>query len=61
MYLGEIVETARTSDLFQSPQHPYTRTLLSARLSHDPREKHVYQSFAGDTSVRDADLSGSGE
>jgi ABC-type glutathione transport system ATPase component len=58
MYLGEIVETARTSDLFQSPQHPYTRTLLSARLSHDPRERHAYQSFAGDTSVRDVDSTG---
>jgi peptide/nickel transport system ATP-binding protein len=55
MYLGEIVETARTADLFESPNHPYTRTLLSARLSHDPRERHAYQSFAGDTSIREID------
>jgi ABC-type oligopeptide transport system ATPase subunit len=62
MYLGEIVETARTADLFRNPNHPYTRTLLSARLSHDPREKHAYQSFAGDTSVREVDAtSGAGE
>jgi ABC-type oligopeptide transport system ATPase subunit len=52
MYLGEIVETASTLDLFRNPQHDYTRTLLSARLSADPREKHAYKSFAGDTSVR---------
>ncbi len=53
MYRGEIVETATTADLFASPQHPYTETLLSARLSADPRERHAYKAFAGDESVRD--------
>ena len=51
MYLGEIVETAPTLDLFRSPQHAYTRTLLSARLSADPREKHAYRAFEGDREV----------
>ncbi len=30
MYLGRIVEMAKTEDLFQSPKHPYTELLLSS-------------------------------
>jgi peptide/nickel transport system ATP-binding protein len=33
---GRIVELAPTSRIFTSPQHPYTRLLLSAMLSPDP-------------------------
>ena len=37
MYGGRLLETARASDLFRAPTHPYTRALISARPSGAPR------------------------
>jgi len=38
MHLGSIVEVGATEDVLDRPQHPYTRTLLSAALSLTPGE-----------------------
>ncbi|MBA3957463.1 MAG: ABC transporter ATP-binding protein [Parachlamydiaceae bacterium] len=39
MYKGKIVETGKTEDLFQHPQHTYTKTLLAAIPPRHPRER----------------------
>ncbi|MGH9159531.1 MAG: ATP-binding cassette domain-containing protein [Vicinamibacteraceae bacterium] len=39
MYRGRIVELASSGALFEAPQHPYTRALLSAALVADPNHR----------------------
>jgi len=39
MYLGKVVEVARTQDLYTSSKHPYTRALLSAIPVPDPKKE----------------------
>jgi peptide/nickel transport system ATP-binding protein/oligopeptide transport system ATP-binding protein len=58
MYLGRIVELGETAKLFASPQHPYTRALLSAIPVPDPdapRERIVLDpaSFNRDAPLRE--------
>jgi oligopeptide/dipeptide ABC transporter ATP-binding protein len=39
MYLGIIVETSETVELFANPLHPYTRTLIASKPKMYPEEK----------------------
>ena len=39
MYLGKIVETGSTAEMFEQPLHPYSRALLSSVLYPDPHEQ----------------------
>ena len=38
MYVGRIVELAQTEELFRTPRHPYTRSLLDAAPVPDPSQ-----------------------
>ncbi|MEE2658960.1 MAG: oligopeptide/dipeptide ABC transporter ATP-binding protein [Candidatus Latescibacterota bacterium] len=48
MYVGRIVELAETEELFQNPQHPYTRALLAAVPEPDPDRRSWESSLQGE-------------
>jgi peptide/nickel transport system ATP-binding protein len=39
MYVGKLVESAKTEELFVNPKHPYTEALLSAVPKPNPRQR----------------------
>jgi peptide/nickel transport system ATP-binding protein len=48
MYVGKLVEHARTEELFYNPKHPYTEALLSAVPKPDPRMRTMPIVLQGD-------------
>lgn len=48
MYLGKIVEMGDTKSIFDNPQHPYTKALLSAIPVPDPKNKSERIFLRGD-------------
>ena len=48
MYLGQLVEVAEKTELFENPQHPYTQALLDAIPVPDPRSEGRGPLLTGD-------------
>jgi peptide/nickel transport system ATP-binding protein len=48
MYLGKIVEIGPAEDVCNSPAHPYTKALLSALPTTDPRKRHHEMALKGE-------------
>ena len=48
MYLGQIVEIGPRRAIFQNPQHPYTRKLMSAVPIADPTRRHLSRDLLSD-------------
>ncbi len=49
MYLGRIVELGITREVLRSPQHPYTKALLSVIPNPDPRRQRTRIVLQGET------------
>jgi peptide/nickel transport system ATP-binding protein len=49
MYLGRIVEEGPARSVIDSPQHPYTRALLSVVPRRDPRHRSEMEILRGET------------
>jgi len=48
MYLGKIVETASSGDIYKEPRHPYTKALMSAIPVPDPVTRRERVVLPGD-------------
>jgi peptide/nickel transport system ATP-binding protein len=48
MYLGKIVETAPSEELYRRPLHPYTQSLIAAIPEPDPGRRKPLHALSGD-------------
>jgi peptide/nickel transport system ATP-binding protein len=48
MYLGRLVETGPTQEVFAAPMHPYTRTLIQSEPVPDPRRRRAELAISGE-------------
>ncbi|WP_442579663.1 oligopeptide/dipeptide ABC transporter ATP-binding protein [Mesorhizobium sp. ASY16-5R] len=48
MYLGRLVETGPTQDVFSAPMHPYTATLIQSEPVPDPRQRRAELAIKGE-------------
>ncbi|MGM7721211.1 ABC transporter ATP-binding protein [Metabacillus sp. Hm71] len=48
MYLGRLIELAKSDELYEHPMHPYTKTLLSAVPIPDPDYKRETITISGE-------------
>ncbi|OZI74165.1 dipeptide ABC transporter ATP-binding protein [Bordetella genomosp. 12] len=48
MYLGQIVEIGPRREIFENPQHPYTKKLMSAVPIADPARRHLKRALLSD-------------
>ncbi|CAN7677799.1 ABC transporter ATP-binding protein [Ensifer adhaerens] len=48
MHLGEIVEIGSRAQVFENPQHPYTKKLMAAVPIADPTRRHARRNVASD-------------
>lgn len=48
MYLGRLVESGPTREVFRTPLHPYTRSLLASEPQPDPRKRRMSLAITGE-------------
>lgn len=48
MYLGRVVELGTTAEIFDNPQHPYTRSLILSAPNPDPTKRRTTPALDGD-------------